>query len=466
MELTSRSSFWKAATFVLYAGINCAVPFLPIFYHQKGLSTAEIGLVGAVFQIASAISPPLFASVADKRQQHRLILLLLCVSSSIAFVCFLYASVLLHFLVIAFVYAALWAPVTSLLDSYVLDSLRSDQNSYGSRRLWGSLACGVTPVFVGKLIDSAGAEWMFLPYCCFFFVFFVLGVCMPRVLSAASSAQEPVKATNGSGLVSTQFVLFLLHVLIVSMGLTFINLYLFIFMLEDLHASTSLIGWAVTCTVLGEPIIFVGAKPLLQRVGVRVMVVSAQLLLVLRLVAYAFIRDDVAVLPVQLLHGVIFALFWAAAVAHVNAIAPVRREATAIAVLSAVYGGVGPALGSAVGGWIYHAWGPRFLFMVGGLGVLLSAVIFLLTHRTPESTVSFYQYQTVELTTESADSMKSSQSVAHFSIADSDDEVDSINSSPDLGHRELEVTVSQQTVETSPDMSPAKSSTRRESDLP
>jgi len=105
----------------------------------------------------------------------------------------------------------------------------------------------------------------------------------------------------------------------------------------------------------------------------------------IRVFAYTQLTNPWWVLPVELMHGVTFSMAWAAGVSYAVQIAPAELLATAQGLWNGVLGGLGPAVGGLIGGFVYDSYGPKILFGSFGCIMIVNLVIFLLTHKRNKS---------------------------------------------------------------------------------
>ena len=142
-------------------------------------------------------------------------------------------------------------------------------------------------------------------------------------------------------LFNRSLILFLVSVFIMGMGAAIIQNFLFLYLKTSLGASKTLMGLSLTFTgtskytspptqhfffshthyilsslslslllVLVEIPFFFFSKYLLEKLGMRGMVVLAHVCYIIRVVAYTMLPNAWAVLPFELLHGTTFAAMW------------------------------------------------------------------------------------------------------------------------------------------------------------
>ena len=174
--------------------------------------------------------------------------------------------------------------------------------------------------------------------------------------------------------------LFLFTVFIFGIGSSVINNFLFLYM-NDLEASKTLMGLSLAFATISELPILYFSDRLLNRFGAAGMVIFSMSLLVLRLLAYSFIRNPLLVLPIQLLHGPTYSAMWVSGVSLAAKSAPQGMGTTAQGLFSGVLLDLSAAMGAFVGGFLYENVGPITMFRVIGFFVLISIIFFLLVGK-------------------------------------------------------------------------------------
>jgi PPP family 3-phenylpropionic acid transporter len=151
--------------------------------------------------------------------------------------------------------------------------------------------------------------------------------------------------------------------------------------LNDLGAGKSLIGLALSFSILGELPIFYFADHLLTRWGTRRMLTFAMWMYVIRNLAYSLMRAPWLALPIQMLNGPSFSVKWVAAVSYTNEISPTGMGATGQGLLGATMMGIGGTFGSLLGGFLYDAVGGATLFLWIAIGVTFGTLVFMLAGK-------------------------------------------------------------------------------------
>jgi len=102
----------------------------------------------------------------------------------------------------------------------------------------------------------------------------------------------------------------------------------------------------------------------------------------LRFLLYSFLTDPWMSLPIEVLNGITFGIFYATMASYAHIIAPPGMEATMQGVVGAAFEGAGVAIGSLVGGAVYKAKGGVFMFRAFGIFSLACCLLHLVFQLT------------------------------------------------------------------------------------
>jgi len=95
-----------------------------------------------------------------------------------------------------------------------------------------------------------------------------------------------------------------------------------------------------------------------------------------------------------------FGCFYSASVSYCTTISPPGLEATTQGLLTAMYSGVGPVIGSLSGGYLYKNYGPEATFLYSGISLIGCLIIFgasQLIIKTCKRTKKSKEFQLVEV---------------------------------------------------------------------
>jgi predicted MFS family arabinose efflux permease len=150
--------------------------------------------------------------------------------------------------------------------------------------------------------------------------------------------------------------------------------------LQDLGASTLLIGLAGALSSVAEVPTLVFARRIFQRLSPWAATMIAALVYTARWALVAVLTDPISATLTQATHGLSFGMFLIGGVAYVDERSPAGLSATAQAVFGAIFGGIGAAAGAWLGGWVYQTYSATVLF-AGMSGATLVALFLLILAR-------------------------------------------------------------------------------------
>lgn len=363
----------KGVYFLYYAAVACLVPFMTLYYQQKGLNGAQIGVLAGIIPLITLASSPFWSGIADATHRHRAVLLLVIAGLWLSVVALFFAEGFGGLLASVVLYAIFIGPIVPLVDNAVLNLVRDGNSDYGRVRVWGAYGWGIAALLLAPFVQRAGLSWSFYGFLLFLAICFVVATRMPMAVTTVRQAYS-----KGLSILlrRARFLLLLFVALLYGVGMGVLLSYQFIY-LEQLGASRALMSFSLAFSTVSElPFWFISGT-LLRRYGANKMIAFALGATAVRLFGLAFMGAPWLVLPISLLHGPSFAVMWSAGVADADAMAPAGLGATAQGLFSAALLGLGAALGGFLGGPLYELIGFRSLFAGLGWLTLFALTVFL-----------------------------------------------------------------------------------------
>jgi Na+/melibiose symporter-like transporter len=284
--------------------------------------------------------------------------------------------------------------VTGVLDAQALDFLGTKHRGlYGTIRMWTAISWGIGAVLMGWAIDRLAFKYNFIFYgICMGVMVLVIEFGFPNRSKSEQALIDQGTQSESNRRRLPQFkelrkamcrfpvVFWLLEVAIIGAAVSISDSFLFVFMQNELRASTKLCGFTAGITVLFEIPVFLFSQPLLKRVGHDGLFLVATAVYTIRVVGYTFLTLSTVtwILLLEVLHGLTFACMWIASVDFSAAIAPEEWSTTVQSILSAVFTCIGAGLGPIVGGRVMQRFGASYLYRGAGLMVGSTMVIHLL----------------------------------------------------------------------------------------
>lgn len=371
---------------ILYFLVFCCtaswLPVLADFCHNKGLTPAQISLVLSTTPIMMFAVQPLYGFLSD-RYGYKKSLLIASSLASISYLVYLMGDGFYWILLSTFLMSLFYNTIQPLLDSISLKLVEVDkQLSYGSLRVAGALGWSLTGLVIGQVIDQFDIKFIFLVSSISMALFFVFALFM-KSRSEEKLVVETLTLKGASRLiVNKQLMILLAVVLLVSIAGTSIWNFYSLYMKEN-GASATLVSYGLSFQGLVEIPFFYFSARIIARLGMRTTLLVTIIATALRLVLYSFISIPEFALPIELLHGISWSLFWVVCVELVYKLVQKELLATGQSLLYAAYYGAGAVIGNYWVGYLSEmGLSLPVLFLVNAVVVLLAVILIVVALRT------------------------------------------------------------------------------------
>ncbi|XP_066937039.1 uncharacterized protein [Clytia hemisphaerica] len=177
---------------------------------------------------------------------------------------------------------------------------------------------------------------------------------------------ELLKLTTKTCLQPSIFVL-LLTTLINGIALSFMNSFMFLHMKDAMGSPDTVLGFNITSMIAGEIIFFLITKTIINKFGSFKCLVVSLFGNGVRFILMAFCKNPWLTLPIQLLHGVGYALFFASTIEIAYEFSPQVIRTTIFSIIGSLFFSVANVIGNLLGGWIYETYKGLILFLVTGI---------------------------------------------------------------------------------------------------
>lgn len=426
----SRLIFPKAVCFLEFAQLVCSARFAAVAFALWGFDPEETGTLLSIVPVVGMFGSLLWASVADRLRSSRWLLLAIVMGSGCAFCALpllrhrrpLLAGALAAY---AFCVSGVEPIVNAWAIRYITVRGGDAVTQWGRQRVFGAAAWGLVGLGVGALTSRFGAIAVFGGYAAATLLFALVVLAAPSMevtdhpegpADAGDSLLAPAPASQGAALAepvtdkpdeddgegegappraahsclatlctplqSMRAFVFYAYVLCQSCGMGVVQSLLLYYIVHSLHGSATLAGVSLLVTVLPELVVYPLQGLLVSRLGVPGCFFLGAAAMVGRFLVYPLLTPASAswVLAAEPLHGVTTGFFYVTAVTYAGGpdVSHGRNRATAQAWVTALHDGAGLAIGSSVGGLLYHRFSPAFMFHATAVFVGASTVLYLL----------------------------------------------------------------------------------------
>ena len=364
--------------FFYYLAVGVYMTFLPAYLRGLGLSGAEISTVFTVTPLFALGLPLGWAYLADRTRRHDRVLRVVVGGAFLGFVPMLFARRFGVILAGWAIYALFSVAIGGLADAFAVARVRAGA-VYGRLRLWGSVGFVVAAVSVGALLAARGRDADRLVPLAMWLALGGAFLASLRLRGSGESTVHPRRTDVRALLAEPRLRLLLIVAALHWACLSPYHLYFGVF-LRDLGLSPLSWGLAYSTGVATEVLVLIVFHRLQVRFRLDSLLLAAFAVSSARWLAIAAVRAPVALIALQTLHALTFGLFWSAAIALVAATVPAPLRATGQALLVTAIN-LGGALGNALSGRVYDAYGSRLLFMLAAFGELLPLAVVVAARR-------------------------------------------------------------------------------------
>jgi PPP family 3-phenylpropionic acid transporter len=363
--------------FFYFCAIGVIEPYLNLYFRHLGFSGRQIGLLSGVPGLIHAVFPFLWTALADARQQRQQVFLFNTWATPLAFLSLLFAHNFGPLFLATILFTVFRSPLIPLLNAFSLQHGKEKRIDFGRFRVWGSLGYILAAIVLGKLIDLTSARTALYGI---LIAFLLCGLTWGKGTSWKGEAFEGFRKEFSKVLREKRLLAFLLvgHLTWMSWA-AYSNF--FTIHLEALGISKGVAGWAWALGVVSEVALMFGWRRISSRFRSPDLLSWALLLIAARWFLYSLARDAVAILPLQLLHGITFAAFYLSSMAILDEMAPASLRATSQGMYSALTFGLGSFLGGLGSGFLFDQFGMAFLFRVSSLLALIALAWYSISQR-------------------------------------------------------------------------------------
>jgi MFS transporter, PPP family, 3-phenylpropionic acid transporter len=335
----------------------CTASWLPVladFCKNRGLSGGQISLILSITPVMMFLVQPLYGMFADKFGYKKTILFA-ALFSSVSYLGYLYDGGFIWLIAVTVIMSLFYNTIQPVLDSLALQLSKTNAKfSYGTLRIAGAAGWAVTGIITGQVIDNINITMIFIISAISMFLVFAVALFLQND-GAEATAIESSSFVNIRTVIKNPALIFLLVcVFLVSTGATTIWNFYSLYMKEN-GASASLVGYGLSFQGLCELPLFYFSARIILRLGLKTTLVITVIATALRMLLYSVIKNPVAALPIEILHGISWSLFWVVCVEYVNKLVDEKWLATGQSLLYAAYFGAGAIAGNYWTGYLYDS---------------------------------------------------------------------------------------------------------------
>lgn len=364
--------------FAYYGYVGVFSPYASLYFADRGLSAAQIGVLMSLMQVMRIFGPNLWGWVADHSQQRVRVLQVTSLAAALAFCGLFYGQVFAQFFIIMVIVNLFTSAQGPLSEALMLSAMRGDLTHYGRLRLWGSVGFIVSVMCAGQLLDWYGIELM--PWIALGLLLMVFGVAIrmrevPAVAHAIDmpSVRELLAKREVLAFFASTFLMVAAHASLY----VYYSLYL-----SQIGYSKTVIGLMWSLGVVAEILFFFYQAPLFRRFGIKNLMMISLLVGVVRFLLIGFGAESLALLLIaQVLHAATFGVHHSASVATLQRWFSGALQARGQALFISISYGLGGSLGGLLLSACWDTFGAQLVYLIAAMLALAGAGMAMLSYR-------------------------------------------------------------------------------------
>jgi PPP family 3-phenylpropionic acid transporter len=383
-----RTPYWRLSGFYFFyfAFIGVFLPYFGLYLQTLSFSAWDISVLMSQMQLMRLFGPYLWGTLADRFVSRVPIIRLAGLIALMASASFFHIRSFEAILVAMAVLSFFWSATLPLVETLTFEHLRENPERYSRIRIWGSIGFIVAVMGAGALLDHVK-----LPSVLWLIVFALAGtllyaVAIPEAEPALHHADHPpvleiLRQRRVVALFSACFSMSAAH------GALYVFYSIF---LSDHGYSKSVVGGLWSLGVLAEIAVFFYMSRLLRVFSLRTILLLSFSAAVVRFMMIGWgVEQPFVLVFAQVLHGLTFGSFHAAAITVVNRWFLGRTRSRGQALYSSLTFGAGGLVGGLISGWTWDHLGGELTFALSSIFALIGLILVMVWIR--EGDVAMHQ---------------------------------------------------------------------------
>lgn len=350
--------------FAYYGYVGIFSPYASLFFEERGLSAAQIGVLMSLLQVMRIFGPNVWGWVADYRSQRVAVLRVTSLAAVMSFCGMFFGQTFAYFFAVMVIVNLFTSAQGPLSEALMLSAMRGDLTHYGRLRLWGSVGFIVSVMAAGQLLDWYSVELM--PW---------LALIMLAMVSLVTfRMREEVPIVHRSDSPSVMSVLrkrevwsFFTSTFLMVAAHASLYVYYSLY-LSQIGYSKTVIGLMWSLGVIAEIIFFFYQEPLFKRFGVKNLMFISLAIGVIRFLMIAFgAQSLVLLLLAQVLHAATFGVHHSSSVATLQRWFSGPLQARGQALFISISYGLGGTLGGLLLSACWDTFGAQLVYVIAAL---------------------------------------------------------------------------------------------------
>ncbi len=346
--------------------------FIPVYLKSIGLSQTSIATLLSFGPLVAILAQPVWGSIGDRSKSKNNVLQILVLGSAVSALFFPLSNQYIYLLLLICLITFFQASIFPLSDAITLEHLSRTKWTFGPIRLAGTIGFAVMSVVFG-MMAKRNINSLFSVYSVVMLLALVIIMGLPKIKGHQTNRE---KVSLLVLLKNRKLMLFMLLNFIVQITLGYYYAFFPIYF-QQLGADNGLLGWSMLVSAMSElPFLLFGHK-IVERFGIPAVLLSTAFFAGLRWILLYFVHNPYLVLPIQLLHGLIFIVLTVTLAIYINQEVPKELKASGQTLNGLLGLGLARIIGSMAGGVASDYVGLRTVFLYSGLAAFVTVIIFV-----------------------------------------------------------------------------------------
>ncbi len=356
----------------IYAGNAVYGTFLPVYFQDIGFNAVQIGTLLSLGPFVALLAQPVWGTVSDRAKTKNRIVYIMLIGCAVALLLYPISVQYTYLLLMICLFTFFQTSIFAISDTITLEVLdRANLQSFGLIRMGGTIGFAAMSLIFGLIArDHLGN--LFSVY---------LGIIIISIL--LFSRFPVVEGHQSAGRKLSILVLFRHRTLMLYLSFNFIiqltlGFYYAFFPMyfKALGGDNLLLGWSMVISSLSEVPFLLFANKIAQRVKIPILLLVAGIATTLRWYFFSVIDGPLWILPVQMLHGLIFIVLAVTMATYINREVPKELKASGQTFNGLLNLGVTRIIGSFFGGIAIAQFGLREVFLFNSIATAVCVVVF------------------------------------------------------------------------------------------
>ncbi len=369
--------YWRLSSFYwfYFATLGAFIPYWGLYLSDAGYDPVQIGQLIAVIMGTKIVAPYIWGWIADHRGNRLTIIRIGAILSLLGFSSIFLVNGFWALFLVLMGFSFFWNAILPQYEALTFNHLGKKTDQYSWIRIWGSLGFVAAVTIMGWVLMSMPVNQ--LPVVV---TMLLAGIAVSTFLVSEHNGNEHHETHTSiiQILKCPEVIALLTACLLVQAShgpyYTFYSIYA-----EEHGYEKSWIGvlWAIG--VLSEVVAFALMPWLVKRFGFRNLLLASLFSGSLRWLMITFLIDNVLLTTfAQIFHASTFGIYHAVAIAYIHRFFKGNKQGKGQALYSSVSFGVGGAMGSLYGGYLWESQGSTLAFI---LAAVLSFVAFAISWK-------------------------------------------------------------------------------------